>query len=133
MGRVAREVYHARPPIPRGQATPTLIAVIGLTMVAIGTSLPELATAIAAAVRKHCDVAIGNVVGSNLFNVLGIMGITAMATPVPVPPDFLSTNVTIMLATAMLLIPVGILRLSLNRIVGGAFLTAYVAYIAWVL
>ena len=108
-------------------------AAIGLTMVAIGTSLPELATAVAAAIRKHCDVAIGNVIGSNLFNLLGIMGITAMVTDVPVPREFITVNLWVMLATTLMLIPVGIMRTPINRLTGFVFLASYVAYITWVL
>lgn len=108
-------------------------AVIGLTMVAIGTSLPELATVIAAAMRHHCDVAIGNVIGSNLFNLLGIMGITAMVTDIPVPASFMSMDLWIMFGTALILVPIAIFRAPINRLTGGVFLSGYVAYIIWVL
>ena len=108
-------------------------AVIGLTMVAIGTSLPELATVIAAALRHHCDVAIGNVIGSNLFNLLGIMGITAMVTDIPVPASFMSMDLWIMFGTALILVPIAIFRAPINRLTGGVFLSAYVGYIIWVL
>jgi cation:H+ antiporter len=108
-------------------------ATIGLTMVAIGTSLPELATSIAAAIRKHCDVAIGNVIGSNLFNLLGIMGITAMVTDIPVPPSFVAVNLWVMLGTTLMLIPIGIFRTPINRPTGFIFLVAYGTYLTWVL
>lgn len=108
-------------------------AVIGLTMVAIGTSLPELATVIAAAMRHHCDVAIGNVIGSNLFNLLGIMGITAMVTDIPVPASFLTMDLWIMFGTTLILMPIAILRAPINRVTGGVFLSAYTGYIIWVL
>ena len=87
----------------------------------------------AAAIRKHCDVAIGNVIGSNLFNLLGIMGITAMVTDVPVPREFITVNLWVMLATTLMLIPVGIMRTPINRLTGFVFLASYVAYITWVL
>jgi cation:H+ antiporter len=60
--------------------------VIGLTLVAIGTSLPELATTVMAAIRKHADVALGNVIGSNMFNLLAIIGISSLVGPIPVDP-----------------------------------------------
>ena len=63
-------------------------AVIGLTIVAVGTSLPELATSVIAAYRKHTEIAVGNVVGSNVFNIFGILGITALVSPIPVDPRF---------------------------------------------
>ncbi|TDI62166.1 MAG: calcium/sodium antiporter [Alphaproteobacteria bacterium] len=108
-------------------------AAIGLTMVAIGTSLPELSTSIVAALRKHCDVAIGNVIGSNLFNLLGIMGITSMITVIPVPESFLTIDLWVMLGTALMLIPIGVFNAPINRMTGIIFLTAYASYIAWVL
>ncbi|MEE8308475.1 MAG: sodium:calcium antiporter, partial [Gammaproteobacteria bacterium] len=102
-------------------------------MVAIGTSLPELATSIVAALRKHCDVAIGNVIGSNLFNLLGIMGITSMVTVIPVPASFLTVDLWVMLATALMLIPIAVFNAPINRLTGLIFLSTYGAYIAWVL
>jgi cation:H+ antiporter len=63
-------------------------AVIGLTLVAIGTSLPELATTVMAAIRKQADVALGNVIGSNMFNLLAIIGISTLVGPIPVDPEF---------------------------------------------
>lgn len=105
-------------------------ATIGLTLVALGTSLPELATAMVAALRRHGDVALGNVIGSNLFNILGIMGITAMVVPVPVPASFLYFDLWVMLAAALLvglflLHPVGAIR----RPAGVLLCVAYAAYI----
>ncbi|MGB0922224.1 MAG: calcium/sodium antiporter [Alphaproteobacteria bacterium] len=108
-------------------------AVIGLTVVALGTSLPELATTVVAAVRKQTDVAIGNVIGSNLFNILAIMGITAVVTPVPVPDQVLRFDVWIMLATALLILPIALFHKSITRPVGIGFCAAYVAYIMFVL
>jgi cation:H+ antiporter len=104
-------------------------ATIGLTMVALGTSMPELATSLVAALRRHADVAIGNVIGSNLFNILGIMGITAMVKPVPVPEAFLRFDLWVMVGAALLLAPF-VLRGSAIRRVGGALLClAYGAYV----
>jgi cation:H+ antiporter len=108
-------------------------ATIGLTLVALGTSLPELATAMVAALRRHGDVALGNVIGSNLFNILGIMGITAMVVPVPVPDSFLRFDLWVMLVAALivgafLLVPAGAIR----RPAGIVLCVAYGGYI-WTL
>lgn len=80
--------------------------VIGLTLVAVGTSMPELATTVMAAYRGKADVAIGNVIGSNVFNLLAIIGIAAMVGPMPVPPEFLTADLWVMLAASLLLAPV---------------------------
>ena len=79
--------------------------VIGLTLIAIGTSLPELATTVMAAYRRQADVALGNVIGSNMFNLLAIIGITAMVAPVPVEETLLEFDLWVMLAASLLLIP----------------------------
>jgi cation:H+ antiporter len=105
-------------------------ATIGLTLVALGTSLPELATAMVAALRRHGDVALGNVIGSNLFNILGIMGITAMIVPVPVPVSFLYFDLWVLLLAALLIglflfHPIGAIR----RPAGVLLCLAYGAYI----
>ncbi len=104
-------------------------AVIGLTLVAIGTSLPELATTVMAAYRKEADVAIGNVVGSNIFNLLGVIGITSLLTPLPVPHGFLTFDFWIMLAVSLVLIPFLWLKVDLGRVWGALFLTAYAVYL----
>lgn len=106
-------------------------AVIGLTLVAIGTSLPELATTVMAAIRRHADVALGNVVGSNLFNLLAIMGVASLVGPVPATGfavDFL-----VMVLASLLLLPF-VLRLSdITRIWGVALVATYAAYLGWVI
>ena len=79
--------------------------VIGLTLVAIGTSLPELATTVMAALRRQADVALGNVIGSNIFNLLGIIGVASMVAPIPVAPEFLSYDLWVMLGASLLLVP----------------------------
>ena len=105
-------------------------AVIGLTLVAIGTSLPELATSVIAALRKHTDVAIGNVLGSNMFNILSILGITALVTPVPINPEIMN-DIWIMVGVAVLLLPVLLTGHRVYRVEAGLFLIAYAGYIAW--
>ncbi len=102
--------------------------VIGLTLVALGTSLPELATTLTAAIRGQAALAIGNVLGSNLFNLLAVMGVTAMVAPVPVPDIFLKIDLWVMLAASMLLLPFVLKGRQISRLPGGAFLAAYLAY-----
>ncbi len=104
-------------------------AVIGLTLVAIGTSLPELATGAFAALRGEGELAIGTVIGSNLFNILGVMGVTAMVRPIPIPEMFLRFDLWIMLAAAMVLIPIAHRGLGVGRKTAGAFLVLYALYI----
>jgi len=104
--------------------------VIGLTVIALGTSLPELAASAMAAHKGHSDVAIGNVVGSNLFNILGIAGIVAIVTPLSVSDQLARFDIWIMLGTTALLMPVLIWQWRITRLAGGAFLVAYAAYIA---
>lgn len=106
-------------------------ALIGLTLVALGTSLPELVTALVAAVRGHCDVAVGNVIGSNIFNLLGIMGVTSMIGDVPVPQSFLNVDLWVMLAAAMLLIPFCTMRSRVGKAAGATMITLYIGYIVY--
>lgn len=107
--------------------------VIGLTLVAIGTSLPELATTVMAALRRHAEVALGNVIGSNLFNLLGIMGIAVLIGPVPVDPAFLRLDLWVMLAASLLLIPFVFFRVNITRPWGIGLTGAYAAYLWWLL
>lgn len=106
-------------------------AVIGLTFIALGTSLPELATTLAAALRGHCGLALGNVLGSNLFNILAIMGVTAAIAPapVPVPEHFLRFDLWIMLAASFAIVPFVLTRARITRIPAALFLMAYGIYI----
>jgi cation:H+ antiporter len=105
-------------------------AVIGLTLVAFGTSLPELATAVIAALRRHADVAIGNVVGSNIFNLLGILGVLALVVPFEFSPELLTFDVWAMLgATALLMLVLAVGR-PIGRVTALVFLLAYAIFIA---
>lgn len=106
-------------------------AVIGLSLVAIGTSLPELATAIAASIKKHSDVVIGNVLGSNLFNILSILGITAMIKPVPIGGQIATFDIPFTLGIAALTLAIIFFFKNVGRVTGGLCLLAYVSYIAW--
>ncbi len=105
-------------------------AVIGLTLVAIGTSLPELATSMIAAVRKHADVAIGNILGSNMFNILSILGFTALVIPVPINPEIVD-DIWIMLGVAVILLPALLTGHRLSRAEAVLFLAAYAGYLGW--
>lgn len=103
--------------------------VIGLTLVAVGTSLPELATTVMAALRKQADVAIGNVIGSNLFNLVLIIGVAGLFGPIPVDEEFLRLDLWVMLGASAVLAPFVFLRLPMGRLVGVAFSALYVIYI----
>ena len=105
-------------------------AVIGLTLVAIGTSLPELATTIMAAVRRQADVAVGNVVGSNLFNILAVSGAAALFADLPTPAGFMEKDLWVMLAASVALAPFVFFKVDIGKAAGIAFLAAYVAYIS---
>lgn len=105
-------------------------AIIGLTLVALGTSLPELATSLVAAARGHAAVAVGNVVGSNIFNILGILGVTAMTRSLAIAPGIASFDVWVMLAAAVALLPMLLLRGRIGRLAGGALVGSYAAYVA---
>ena len=109
---------------------------IGLTVVAIGTSLPELASSIAAAIKGELDIAIGNVIGSNMFNTLAVVGIAGMIHPTTVPQEVLQRDMVVM----------GILTLSLlfftislkghgriGRLKGGTWLFSFIAYTAYLI
>ncbi|SDF30899.1 calcium/sodium antiporter [Limimaricola pyoseonensis] len=106
---------------------------IGLTLVAIGTSLPELATTVMAAIRRQADVAMGNVIGSNMFNLLGILGVASLVGPIPVGADVLGFDVWVMLAASLLLVPFVYMGRDVTRGWGVALTALYVAYGAAVL
>ena len=102
--------------------------VIGLTIVAIGTSLPELATSVVAAFRGKGDIAIGNVVGSNIFNILGILGITALLHPLS-GSSLTAFDLGAMLLSALLILPLLYTGFTLNRWEGGVLVSGYVFYV----
>ena len=108
-------------------------AVIGLTLVAVGTSLPELATTVMAALRRQADVALGNVIGSNMFNLLAIIGVTALVGRIPVDPHFLKFDLWVMLAASLMLIPFVIFKQDIGRVWGVALTLLYLTYIVAVL
>ncbi len=107
--------------------------IIGLTVVAIGTSLPEVATSVAAAARGHRDLAVGNAVGSNMFNILAVLGITAVVSPssIPIPDAALRLDIPVMIAVAVACLPIFAYDFSLRRWEGVLFLLYYAAYLTW--
>lgn len=112
--------------LARAFGAPELI--IGLTIVALGTSLPEVAASITAALRREPDIALGNIVGSNIFNILGILGITALVQPVGLPWENIQRDIWVMLLASVLLWPFLATGSRLGRREGGVFLGLYVAY-----
>ncbi|QLB13011.1 cation:H+ antiporter [Bisgaardia hudsonensis] len=106
--------------------------IIGLTVVAVGTSLPELASSIVAAKKGEADLAVGNIIGSNLFNTLAVVGIAGCITPISVEPEVFTRDMLIMLSLTFLLFIFGYSfknkQGSINRIEGGLFLLTYIAY-----
>ncbi len=106
-------------------------AFVGLTVVAVGTSLPELATTLVAVVKRETEVAVGTVTGSCVFNVLAIMGVAALVSPspIPVPTGFPSLDLPVMLACALALSFLVWYRRSIGRLAGIVFVAGYVAYL----
>ncbi|GAB4433752.1 MAG: calcium/sodium antiporter [Chloroflexi bacterium OHK40] len=109
--------------------------VIGLTIVAAGTSLPEVVTSIIATLRRERDIAIGNVVGSNIFNILGILGISALVTPggLTVAPSIENFDIPVMIAVAVACLPIFFTGMSIARWEGGLFLGYYLAYTTYLI
>jgi cation:H+ antiporter len=107
--------------------------VIGLTVVAIGTSLPEVATSVLAAIRGQRDLAVGNAIGSNLFNLLAVLGVTAVVSPraIPVAASAVQVDIPIMVAVAVACLPMFANGYVLNRWEGIAFLVGYAGYLIW--
>lgn len=103
-------------------------AIIGLTLVAIGTSLPELAIVVVASIRGHNDVALGNVLGSNIFNLLGITGAVAIVAPLPVPEILLSYDIWVLLGITVLLMPLMLATGGLSRFGGSLLVFLYAVY-----
>jgi cation:H+ antiporter len=104
--------------------------IIGLTLVAVGTSLPEVATSVVAAVRKERDIAVGNAVGSNIFNLLSVLGLTSLVSPngIRVPEAALAIDLPVMIAVAIAALPVAFRGREIARWEGGLFFVYYIAY-----
>ncbi len=107
--------------------------VIGLTVVAIGTSMPELVTTIVASLRGQRDLAVGSVVGSNLFNILGVLGVVSIVAPdgIPVSEASLALDIPNMIATAVACLPIFFTGHRIARWEGGLFFVYYLAYITY--
>ncbi len=101
---------------------------IGLTVVAVGTSVPELMITLIAALRGQSDIALGNVIGSNIFNLLGILGLTSVVTTISVPADLKAFDLAAMALAAAALIAVAGLRKHFGRVSGAVFVALYLAY-----
>lgn len=102
--------------------------VIGLSLVAAGTSLPELATSVIAALRGHSAIALGNVIGSNIYNILGILGVANLLAPTRIAPEIAATEMWVMLAASLLLVP-AMLKGRIGRPLASAMLAGYGLYV----
>jgi cation:H+ antiporter len=110
-------------------------SLIGLTALAFGTSLPELAPVVLASIRRHAELAIGNVLGSNIFNVFAVGGATGLAAgaagvDLPVPPGFLALDFWVMLGSSVIIAGLVLARRPVGRLSGGLLFLGYLAYIA---
>lgn len=109
-------------------------SVIGLSVVAFGTSLPELAASIAAALKNEHDIAVGNVVGSNMFNLLGVLSLPGVIRPGPVEPEVLTRDFPVMFAVTLLALLFArglVMKNKLSRIEGGLLVASFLAYMGW--
>jgi len=104
-------------------------ATIGLTIVAVGTSLPELVTSVVASFRRNADIALGNIIGSNIFNIWFILGITAIIHPIPFPDSIVALDVWVLLAASLLMIGIAWRMKRISRLTGALFLALYGVYV----
>jgi len=107
-------------------------ATIGITIIAFGTSVPELVTSAVAAFKKETDISIGNLIGSNIFNIMAVIGITAIVKPIPVTEDVISYDMIWMLVIALALLPLMLIGKKLGRVKGFMLFSTYVVYITLV-
>jgi cation:H+ antiporter len=105
--------------------------IIGLTIVAVGTSLPELATSVVASRRNEADIVVGNVIGSNIFNILFILALVAVISPVPVRPESLHVDMPVMIGFVVLLAPIMLRGMVVSRAEGIFLVTGYAAFLGW--
>ena len=106
--------------------------VIGVTIVAFGTSVPELITSVVAAFKKHTDISVGNLIGSNIFNILAVLGITGLVKRIPVTEHVINNDIYWMLAIAFIVFPLMIIGYKINRIRGFLLFASYCVYIYFV-
>ena len=107
--------------------------IIGITIVAIGTSLPELVTSIIAALSKRTDLALGNILGSNILNILAVIGITAIIKPIRVSQEFIDSDYLWMIGITLLLYPLMKTKMRISMIEGAILLTCYISYLFFLL
>jgi len=107
--------------------------IIGITIVAIGTSLPELVTSILAALSKRSDLALGNILGSNILNILAVIGITAIIKPIKVSQEFIDSDYLWMIGITLLLYPLMKTKMRISKIEGVILLASYIAYLFFLL
>jgi len=110
-------------------------AIIGLTIVAVGTSAPELVTTVVSTLRGERDLAIGNLVGSSIYNIGAVLGLTVVVAPhgVPVPDEVLAADLGLLVVVTAAAVPVFVSGARISRIEGGLFVASYIAYLAWLL
>lgn len=107
--------------------------IIGITIVAIGTSLPELVTSIVAALSKRTDLALGNILGSNILNILAVIGITAIIKPIGISQEFIDSDYLWMIGITLLLYPLMKTKMRISKIEGAVLLTSYITYLFFLL
>lgn len=115
--------------LARSAGVPELV--IGLSLVAVGTSLPELATSVIAALKRESDIALGNIVGSNIFNILGILGVTTLVQPVTLPYAEVALDLWLMLGLSLLMLPFLLTGLRLGRREAAVLLLLYALYLGY--
>ena len=106
-------------------------AVIGLTIVAVGTAIPELTTTIIASIKKHNDLVIGNILGSNIFNILGILGVTLLIENIPVTDEMIKKGIWEMIAATLFFIIILRFAKSISKLIASFMLTSYAIYIVY--
>jgi cation:H+ antiporter len=106
-------------------------AVIGLTIVAVGTAIPELTTTIMASIKKHNDLVIGNILGSNIFNILGILGVTLLIENIPVTDEMMKKGIWEMIAATLFFIIILRFAKSISKLIASVMLTSYAVYIVY--
>ncbi len=103
--------------------------VIGITVIAFGTSVPELVTSVVAAFKKETDISVGNLIGSNIFNIMIVLGLTGIVQPIGVEANVISWDLLWMLGIAILLLPMMVFRRKVGRFSGAILLLIYISYI----
>ena len=135
VGGLALTIYGARllvfAAIDLARATGISDTIVGLTVVAIGTSLPELVTSVMAGIRRQPAVAFGNILGSSIYNVLGILGVTALVQPLDIPAEIAALDIWVMLGATVMLLLFAVSKWFVSRWEGAVFLAAYAVYLGY--